>query len=98
MYQEERIVRRTMSNREKREGHAEHPDLCNTFNCPAVVVIVLSCCIVILLGIVSAIVCRKWKFKKKRKKTEQCMNTVEMEFQFLGNLYDSITSGTGELL
>jgi hypothetical protein len=26
------------------------------------------------------------------------MNTVEMEYQFLGNLYDSITSGTGELL
>ena len=68
---------------------SENLDFCQTFDCSVVFVCVLGC-FILLLVIVFAAVCRKWKVKKQEKKTQQCMNTVEMEFQFLGTLYESI--------
>ena len=71
-------------------------NICDTLNCPAILVIVLSCCILILLSTVSALVCGRRRERRKKKEAEQSMRTVEMEFQFLGNLYDNIASAAGE--
>ena len=70
--------------------------MCETLHCPAVLVIVLSCCILILLGTVSALVCGRRRERRKKKEAQQSMRMVEMEFQFLGNLYNSIASAAGE--
>ena len=80
-----------MSNRDKREGtnfKSDNLDVCLAWNCPAVLVSVLGCFLLLLL--VSAAAWRKWKVRRQEKKTKQCLNTVEMEFQFLGQLYESI--------
>ena len=44
--------------------------------------------ILLLVVLVTILLLRNWRNRKREVKTKECLDTVEMEFQFLGSLYD----------
>jgi F0F1-type ATP synthase membrane subunit a len=79
---------RNQSWEEERSFKTEHSDLCLNIDC-SVVLIGAMLVLFIVTVLVLAAVLRRWKMKKREKKTQKCLETVEMEFQFLGSLYEA---------
>ena len=72
---------------------SESSDFCLNFSCSVILIgIVLG--LLLLCVLVSAAVFRTWKTKKREMKTQECLQTVEMEFQFLGSLCQEIVGGS----
>ena len=72
---------------EERSFKSEYSDLCLNIDC-SVVFIGAMFVLLIVTVLVLAAVLRRWKMKKREKKTQKCLEMVEMEFQFLGSLYE----------
>ena len=66
---------------------SETSEFCLNFSC-SVILFGMMVGLFLLCVLVSAAVFRTWKTKKREKKTQECLQTVEMEFQFLGSLYE----------
>ena len=71
---------------EDRSFKTEYLDLCLNVDC---VVLLIGAILVLFIFtvVVLAVVFRRWKMKKREKITQKCLETVEMEFQFLGSLF-----------
>ena len=66
---------------------SEYSDFCLNLNC-SVVMIGILVGLLLLMVTVTVLVLRNWRNRKREEKTKECLETVEMEFQFLGSLYD----------
>ena len=79
---------RNQSWEEERSFKSEYSDLCLNIDC-SVVFIGAMLVLFMFTVLVLAAVLRRWKMKKREKKTQKCLEMVEMEFQFLGSLYEA---------
>ena len=70
---------------EERSVKTEYSDLCLNIDC-SVVFIGAMLVLFMFTVLVLAAVLRRWKMKKREKK---CLETVKMEFQYLGSLYEA---------
>ena len=80
-----------MRNQSCGEGSSvktECSDLCLNMDC---FVVLIGAMLVVFIAtvLVLSTVLRRWKMKKREKKTQKCLETVDMEFQFLGSLYEA---------
>ena len=68
---------------------SEYSDYCLNLNlnCSVVMISILGG-ILLLVVLVTILLLRNWRNRKREVKTKECLDTVEMEFQFLGSLYD----------
>ena len=79
---------RNQSWGEESSVKTEYSDLCLNMDC-FVVFIGAMLVLFIVTVLVLAVILRRWKMKKREKKTQMCLETVELEFQFLGSLYEA---------
>ena len=78
---------RNQTNWEENILKSEYSDFCFNLNCSLLLIGILVG-LLLLMVLVAAIVLRTWRNRKREVKTKECLDTVEMEFQFLGSLYD----------
>ena len=67
--------------------YSDYSDYCLNLNCSVVMISILGG-ILLLVVLVTILLLRNWRNRKREVKTKECLDTVEMEFQFLGSLYD----------